>query len=222
MVAWIVCPTCRLKHTERQTGVCPRCNNAVTAPAPSPSAPAAAAAATSLPSLARGPAGLGRLAQSARSTRLTGARNLMLFVGGLTVLVNLFFLVQVEREGRRIAADLRYKIDSVIYAPQGLGDLWHEYYQNDDAMRLSRLVNGGAIVVGLAFLVCAAKIRRAPVPATITALCLYLGATAIPAAFSTEILLQGLIPKVIVMLALMRAVGTALAYQKENSAAVGT
>jgi hypothetical protein len=224
-----VCPSCQLKHSRRPTSICPRCNTALDGGPADTESPTAAAAETAdvnalatpsatpaLPSLATGAAGLGNLAQSARSKQLSSARNIMLFVGIMTIVLNAIFFALVEGQVQEAIDKEIAKLPSGMVAdPVKVADV------KGRAVRAAHLVDAGAIVLGLLFLGCAALVNTKPVPATITALCLYVGGAAVFGAIDPSTLATGIILKVVIVVALAKAVQAAIAYQKEESEAVG-
>jgi hypothetical protein len=223
MADWIVCPACQLKHSRRPNGICPRCNNALDA-APDAGAPAAFAAEppdappppSGLPSLA-GPSGLGNLAQSARSQQLKSARGTMIAIGLLTIVVNVIFYAMVAGQVQdAIDAEIKKLPVGMVANPVKVAEI------RDRAVRSAHLIHGAFVLVGFAFLGCAALVDKMPVPATITALCLYLGGTAIFAMLDPSSIGSGIIIKIIIIVALVKAVQAAIAYQKEESAALET
>jgi len=216
MSEWVVCPACRLRHSRRPSGACPRCGAALEGGELTPPAtPATPAPAAALPSLAA-PAGLGRLAQSARSKQLRSARGIMIFVGVMTVVMNAVFYGLVEGQ---VQAEIDREISRL---PVGtVADPVKVQEVKETAVRTAQLINGGAIVLGLAFLGCAVMVKAKPVPATITALSLYIGSAAVFGMIDPALLTTGWPMKIIVTLALVKAVQAAIAYQKEEAAAPG-
>jgi len=198
MADWIVCPGCQLRHTQRADGICPRCRQ---------STEAAAAAAPSAPRL-------GRLAQSARSGQLKGARSIMLVVGVMTALLNGFFFFVAD-------STVQAEIDKEIKALPAtmVVDQARVQEVKEQAVRATRLINGGGLVLGLVFVACGLLVRRHPVPVTITGLALYLGGNAIFGLLNPASLASGIVVKVFIVVGLFKAVQAAIAYQKELATA---
>ena len=69
------------------------------------------------------------------------------------------------------------------------------------------------------FVACGVLVQRHPVPATITALALYLASMAIFGLLNPASLASGLIVKFFIVVGLFKAVQAAIAYQKELAAA---
>lgn len=145
---------------------------------------------------------LGSLSQSARESSLKGARGILIFVGVLTLLIN-----------GGLALFARQFIESQI--PPGVVA---DPVLVDELVQSVRVNGVGFALLGVAFLVGAAKIYAYPVPVTVICLILYIGGAAIDImADPTAIGRQWL--KIIFIIALAKAVGTAMAYERERSAA---
>jgi hypothetical protein len=160
-------------------------------------------------------AGLGDLAQVARTKQLKTARGVLYFVGILTVLVNLGFCVfadklvdsQIEQELKGIRAQ-GMEVDDTALA---------EFREN--AISSTRLANGIGVVLGVVFIACGALVYRYPVPATILSLVLYIGSAAAYGVFDPTTLARGWFIKIIVVVALFKAIQAALAYENERKQA---
>jgi hypothetical protein len=214
MAEWKTCPACKLRHTGRPDGLCPKCKQPVDAfSAPADIAPDPVAAE---PSPAPSVAGLGRLAQSARGDQLKSARTIMLFVGIMSVVVNLFFYASAEQ-------NVQTEIDKEIKKlPAGfVADPVKIQEVKGQAVRAAHLINGGGAFLGIVFIVCGVLVHTYPVPTTITALVLYLGGNAVFGMLNPQSLASGLIVKVFIVVGLFKAVQAALAFQKELAAEKG-
>jgi hypothetical protein len=163
------------------------------------------------------PAGMGNLAQSARHGELKSARSIMLVVGVITVALNGFFFFMAE-------SNVKEELDKeVAKLPSGTRVDQAKYAEvRDRAIAVTRMINAGGVVLGAAFLGCAAFVYRQPVPATITSLVLYLGGNAIFGFLEPATLTAGIIVKGLIVVGLFKAVQTAIAYQKELATADGT
>ena len=141
--------------------------------------------------------GLGSLAQSTRGNDLNKTRNILIVIGLLTLAINGFMFGNAMDEVRQAGI-----------APE------------DEArvLGLVRLIYGAGIAVGLAFVICGVLVKKFPVPLTILSLVLYVGANAGFAFLDPTILMQGLVVKIIVVVALAKSVQTAMAYQKDRDA----
>jgi hypothetical protein len=96
----------------------------------------------------------------------------------------------------------------------------------EEALRIAYLFNGVGIALGVIFVILGMCVHLAPVPMTATSLVLYIGAAAVYGFLDPSTLVQGIIIKVIIVVALIKALQAAVAYQREidraNSAAYGT
>ena len=224
MADWMACPGCQLRHTRRPDGLCPRCKQPVDAAAgptteatpipataaPSPPArperaPVAFGAPTS-PSAAR----LGNLAQAARGKELKNARAIMLFIGIISILANgYFFSAAASNVQKEIDKELLKLGPTFVVDPVKLAEV------KSQAVRTTRLIAFGGLVLGGIFVACGLLVERHPVPITVTALALYLGGNAIFGMLNPASLGAGLIMKIFIVAGLFKAVQAAIAYQKE-------
>jgi hypothetical protein len=213
MAEWMTCPGCNLHHSRRPDGLCPRCKTPVEGGGEAPAVIEAAFTPAAPPSAA----GLGRLAQSARGGQLKNARGILLFVGIMSVLVNVFFYVSAESN---VQAALDKEIQKL---PAGMvADQAKVRKIKEEAVRATHLINGGGLMLGLVFIACAVLVRRHPVPATITGLVLYLGGNAVFGLLDPASLAAGLLVKVLIVIGLFKAVQAAIAYQRDLVASDGT
>lgn len=215
MADWVNCPGCGLKHSRRPDGLCPRCKQSVDDPAAMP--PDAVDGPAHVPEEASAPpsgmAGLGNLAQSARGKELKSARTIMFFIGAVSVAVNMFVFSSAEGEVQK-------EIDTEV-AKLGPGfevDQDKVTALKSQAVGATRLISGGGMVLGIVFVACGLLVQRHPVPATITALALYLASMAIFGLVNPASLASGLIIKIFIVVGLFKAVQAAIAYQKELAA----
>jgi hypothetical protein len=146
---------------------------------------------------------LGSLAQSARGKELKSARGILIVIGILTIAVNVYMFFNAENE---VQAELA-KAGAGAAVQPGL---------KETVLALVRLIYGGTALLGMAFVVCGLLVTKFPVPATLIALVLYLGGAAVFALLNPAALASGLIIKIIIIVALVKAVQAAFAYQKET------
>jgi hypothetical protein len=152
---------------------------------------------------------LGSLAQSARGKKLREARNILLAVGILTLIGNGILLAvnrtMVEAEVKRLEAQ------GNLVDPQ----------DKERAVRIGYIAHGIGLALGLVFITLAIMIRSFPVPATVISLVLYTGAVASYAALSKGESIKNFafIIQIAIIVALIHAVRTAVAYRKEEIAA---
>ncbi|WP_437192577.1 hypothetical protein [Planctomicrobium sp. SH527] len=155
--------------------------------------------------------GLGSLAQSARKTHLASARMTMFVVGILTIAANLMVLNFSKED---IDAALNEHIVSL--QEQGIELNADEIAQlKREAVASFQWVTWAFVGTGVVFLILGVLIYRFPVPCTVLALILYLGGQAVTIADDPTMLTRGFVMKVIIVFALVKAIQTAIAYQKE-------
>jgi hypothetical protein len=168
----------------------------------------------SLPSFARGSGGggLNSLAQSARQKQLKNARWTLIIVGALTVVLNVaaFFLINTQvNDAVRIQGLNRANLPAEMQAQ----------------IAIAYVSTGAFAVLGIVFIVLGIMVYSYPVPCTITGLVLYilgfvasLAAAAISGA-PMETQVTGIIIKIIIVVALFKAVQAAIAYQRDAEVA---
>ena len=154
---------------------------------------------------------LGSLAQSARSKHLKEARGILLAIGILTLLVNaaLFAAAESLVQGA-IDAELRKRGGGVV-----------DPVKREQAIQTTRVLAGALSALGVLYIVFALIVHRYPVPVTVTALVIYVGVTIISAILNPEAFFQStpaLAIKVVIIVALVKAVQTAVVYQRERDA----
>jgi hypothetical protein len=213
MPDWINCPGCGLKHSRRPDGMCPRCKQSVDGTAaPMDAGETPADVYVDPPAAAPPPAmaGLGNLAQSARGKELKSARMIMFFVGILSLAVNMFVFSSAEESVQKEIDQEIAKLGPGFEAdPEKVAEI------KSQAVGSTRLMTGGGMVMGMIFIACGVLVKRYPVPATITALALYLSSMAIFGLLNPASLASGLIIKIFIIVGLFKAVQAAIAYQKE-------
>ena len=160
-----------------------------------------------------GTSDLGSLTQSARQQQLKSARGILLAIGFLTIVVNSFFVLMAP-------SLVKEAIDKEVQQgiQQGL-----EFDQEKlaevqaNAVVLMRLLNGGAVALGVLFVVFGLIVNKYPVPITILSLVLYIGAAAVFGLIDPATLAQGLVWKIIIIVMLAKSIGSALAYEREKA-----
>jgi predicted RND superfamily exporter protein len=156
---------------------------------------------------------LGSLTQSARRTSLRQARIILIVIGTLTVLLNLVFLLRVEKEAKDVIAAEKQKA-----GPGAQFDEAKIKETEETIVRIARLIYGGTIVLGVIFIILGIAVYAAPVACTVTGLVLYVAGIAIFAAIEPMSLVQGILFKILFTIALVKAVQAALAYEREVKA----
>ncbi|MCC7475961.1 MAG: hypothetical protein IT425_11230 [Pirellulales bacterium] len=159
--------------------------------------------------------GLGNLAQSARTNQLKSARGILLGVGILTVLVNLGLVIFADRI---VDAEIEKELKPVraagnVIDQEALKEL------REGAIRSLRFVDGIAVLLGVVFIVCGILVYTYPVPVTIVSLVLYLGSAAVFGVIDPSTLAKGWIVKIVIVIALFKAVQAALAFESERKRA---
>jgi hypothetical protein len=154
---------------------------------------------------------LGSLAQAARGKKLGEARGILLFIGILTIIANGVLLALARDQ-------IKKEIDKEVLKAGGPANVDPAQVKQaeDQAFALVALVNGVAIGLGVLFVVFGIIVKRFPVPITIISLVLYIGAGLGFAALNPASLAQGLIIKIIIVVALIRSIQAALAYEREE------
>jgi len=146
---------------------------------------------------------LGSLAQSARGKEIGRARWILIAIGLLTMAVNGFMLYNAPNE-----------LDQVIR--QGGMDPANAEAVRQNGLPLLYAIYGAAVLLGLIFFVFGIIIRTKPVLITTTSLVLYIAGVAGFAVLNPMSLVQGIIFKVIIVVALYRAIKAARAYESET------
>jgi hypothetical protein len=141
----------------------------------------------------RGKSKLGNLSQDARLKEIKTA-GIVLIVAGILSAGNGIYLAATAAEQMRAAG----------------------YSQQQMAAELpgAYLVGGAITVLGVIFVILGACIKSAPLPISVSALVLFLGLHAFLALINPANLIMGLILKIIVLVALFKAIQAALAYSK--------
>jgi hypothetical protein len=167
----------------------------------------------SLPPLNPQSPGLGSLAQSARSKKLNQARTILFVIGGLTIAVNIFLVATSRQRVKDAIQNEIRKQGPVRVDPVKLQE------EEDRVVRIDTAFGVVGIVLGVIFVSLGFLLKSYPVPAVVIALVLYVGAAAVFGVLEPQSLLQGLVIKIIIVVALVQAIQAAVAYQKELNAA---
>ncbi len=156
---------------------------------------------------------LGSLGQSARSKQLKTARVTLIVVGVLTILANLFMVVSAERVVEEAVQKELRDIPPAQIDRLKLSEL------KSKAVNNLQLISGAFLAVGFVFIALGLLVNHAPVATTATGLILYLGGWATSAVLDPSMLVQGLLLKIFIIAAMVRALKAAIEYQKEQAAA---
>jgi len=156
---------------------------------------------------------LGSLTQSARRTSLRQARIILLVIGGLNFVCGLSLFPFVETLVKQQIDEEKKKA-----GPGMVFDEAKVKEVHDAQVRTLHIVLAGAAIVGLVFIGLGIAVYKAPVACTVTGLVLYLGLQAIGIAVDPAELVRGLLIKIIFIVALIKAVQAAVAYEREVKA----
>ncbi len=119
-----------------------------------------------LPSLAGGSttSQLGSLAQSAREKSLRNARTYLIVIGLITAVVNAFMVYRMPEEVHQEVAKLQAKGHLI------------DRQAVEAAVRAGQVMAGAFVLLGIVFVALGITVKSYPVPITITAFVLYVGA----------------------------------------------
>ena len=157
---------------------------------------------------------LGSLADSARSKAVKTARTTLIAVGVLTIVVNGFLAAMAEP---MVEAAFQKEINQL--RQQGM-DVDQNAVQNlkEEAVTSTRLTAVGFAGMGVVFLILGAFVQRSPVVCTALGLVLYIAGAGITAMIDPSTIAKGAIIKIIIIVALVKALQAGLAAQREASA----
>ena len=85
-----------------------------------------------------------------------------------------------------------------------------------EGLKFVRIIYGGLIALGAAYIVMGLLVKRFPVPLTVAALVLYVGSALFFAWLEPMTLAQGVIIKIFIVIGLVKAVQAAIAYEREK------
>jgi hypothetical protein len=165
--------------------------------------------------------GMRNLAQEARKQQLKKARWILIAVGVLQLIVGLFFVfnarAMVKSQFEKELAPM--KAQGATVDEQKLQEL------EDSATKATQLLNLGGILGGIGFIFLGLLVYRFPVACTVTGLLLYIGLFAGFAFVSFmgdgdgSVFVRGWLFRLLIIIALYKAIQAALAYEKEKKAA---
>ena len=151
---------------------------------------------------------LGSLAQAARDKQIRQARSTFIVIGVLTLGLNGFLLYNLPNEIAQAARSNNVGPAQEAQFRQAVSFVGYAIY-------------GGATLLGLVFVALGLLIKLRPVPITIIGLVLYIGSAVGFGLLNPLSLAQGVIVKVIIVVALVRAIKAARAYEQESKLAPG-
>lgn len=150
---------------------------------------------------------LGKLTQSARGAELGKARRILLVVGVLTVLANIAGYLLAES-----LADTAIKVELAKQPGAMVDPAFREAVIT--ATKVASVLVG---LLGGLFVVFGLIVQKFPVPITVASLVLYIGQVAVLAVLAPASLLNaGIFVKVIIVVALVKAVQAAIAMQRDE------
>jgi len=163
--------------------------------------------------MATGMSNLGSLTQAARKKELKTAKGILIVVGVLTLLFNLGFVVMAES-----AVDSEIKKEIKALNQRGLvADPVAVEKIRQQSVRLTQLVNGAGALLGAVFIGLGFAVKTYPIPATVLGLVLYVAGIAIFGFINPASLFQGIIFKILVVVALAKSIQAAIAYEREKA-----
>ena len=150
---------------------------------------------------------LGSLGQAARGNQLKSARWIMIFVGVVNIALNAFLYTNVDSQIDAEVAELRQQ--GLVADPAVV----------EEARSESKLLAGGGVAVGVVFVFLGISVYVFPVPCTVLGLVLYIGLIALAAVLDPTQIARGIIIKIVIIVAMVKSIGSAVAYQKEKQQA---
>jgi hypothetical protein len=160
------------------------------------------------------PARLGSLAQSARGKQLNQARWILIVIGVLTIGANGFMLYNTPNEVRQV-------VDAKVRKAQqpGMAVDPAEVKKVEQTLQFfCYLIYGGALALGVLFVVFGLIVKLYPVPVTVVSLTLYVLASLGLGLLNPQTLRPGAaIFKILIVIALAKAIQAAIAYQREKA-----
>jgi hypothetical protein len=153
---------------------------------------------------------LGSLTQSARRTSLKQARIILILIGSLNLVCGIAVFSFAENLVKQSIEEEKQKAGpGVVFDDAKIKEV------QESQVRTLRLILAGTAIIGLVFIGLGIAVYRAPVACTVTGLVLYVGLQAIGAAIDPADLVRGILIKIIFVVALVKAVQAALAYERE-------
>lgn len=153
---------------------------------------------------------LGNLAQVARKKQLNVARNILIIVGILTLIGNGLCFANAKKETEQVVQKEIRDVQARGQQPDPVSVV----NERTHILRFCKIIYGSAIGLGVVFVVLGFSVRSFPVPSTVLGLVLYISGVAIFGYLSSATLIQGIVFKVIIVVALIRSIQAAIAYQK--------
>lgn len=153
-----------------------------------------------------------------RTKSLKTAQRWLWVLGALTLVAQLYLFSHAAAEVRSNCdaelAKAGTSIAAILARPPEERAEFEAALQQD--INTARLIYGAGIGLGVTFLACGFMMLRKPLAAAITALSLYLASIAGMAALNPATLIQGILVKALVIIALISAVKAALAASRDE------
>jgi len=153
---------------------------------------------------------LGSLTKSARAKQLKTARGILIVVGILTLLVNGFMFANARHEVEEV---IQKQISDLRTHGQ-TADMTSVAEVHNRAVRLCQLIYGATAFLGVVFIALGIMVYAYPVPTTVIGLVLYIAGIAVFGLLNPVSLAQGIIFRIIIIVALAKSIQAAVAYQK--------
>jgi hypothetical protein len=167
------------------------------------------------------PDGLGSLSQAARKKSLKSARRILIVIGILSLLANgVMFMLAEKMVDDQIEKERKQLGPGMVFDQQKIKEI------RDSQIKIQKLVSGGFVAVSIIFIMLGIMVYKAPVVCTVLGLVLYLAGWFIPIVLlflgdekedASKALLSGIIIKIIIIVALIKAIQSAIAYQNEEA-----
>jgi len=153
---------------------------------------------------------LGSLAQSARLKQLNVARWTLIVIGVITIAVNGYQFVILREEVGKMNDQTRNMGNAQINQAKRR--------EIEGQVSMATIMIGGFVFLGCVFVVLGLLVKTFPVPITIMGLVLYLVGNAATALADPTLVMKGAIIKIFIIIALVKAIQAAMAYQRELNA----
>ena len=134
----------------------------------------------------------------------------MVIVGALTIAFNGFMFLNARNDVDQVVQKQVQELHAkgMVEDRVAVEELRHR------VILFCQMIYGATVALGVVFVILGLMVHAYPVPATVLGLVLYIGAAAIFAFLDPATLVQGVIFKVIVVVALVKSVQAAVAYEK--------
>lgn len=153
---------------------------------------------------------LGSLAQSAREKQLKVARNILIGIGIVVLLLNIFRITNTKNETEQVVQEQI----KVLHAQGMQADQTSVEEFRTRVSRICYLIYGSFAFLGVVYVILGLLVRAFPVPATVLGLVLYIGSTAILGFINPILLLTGWFWKILIVVGMAKSIQAAVAYQK--------